>query len=52
MWRRLTCIDERYFEKPDEFVPERWTTHPEMVKDASVYTPFSIGELFCKVNHA
>ncbi|KAH7147578.1 cytochrome P450 [Fusarium sp. MPI-SDFR-AT-0072] len=35
--------DERCFEKPNEFIPERWTTRPELIKDASVYAPFSTG---------
>ncbi|KAI1032767.1 hypothetical protein LB504_006236 [Fusarium proliferatum] len=35
--------DERYFTAPDDFVPERWTTRPEMVKDDSVFAPFSVG---------
>ncbi|KAF4341678.1 cytochrome P450 monooxygenase 67 [Fusarium beomiforme] len=35
--------DERCFEKPNEFIPERWTTQPELVKDASVYAPFASG---------
>ncbi len=37
--------DERAFVQPDEFIPERWTTRPELVKDKSVYIPFNIGEL-------
>jgi len=36
--------DERAFEDPDEFIPERWTTRPELVKDKSVYIPFNIGK--------
>jgi hypothetical protein len=37
-------IDERSFERPDEFIPERWTECPELVKDRSVFIPFLIGE--------
>nr|RBQ88027.1 hypothetical protein FVER53263_20077 [Fusarium verticillioides] len=36
--------DERYFTSPDDFVPERWTTKPEMVKNESVFAPFSVGK--------
>ncbi|RKL41492.1 hypothetical protein BFJ72_g5384 [Fusarium proliferatum] len=36
--------DKRCFEKPNEFIPERWTTRPELIKDASVYAPFSTGK--------
>ncbi|KAL5585544.1 hypothetical protein FOVSG1_014933 [Fusarium oxysporum f. sp. vasinfectum] len=39
--------DERYFTAPDDFVPERWTTNPEMVKDGSVFAPFSFGRYAC-----
>ncbi|KAF5690423.1 pisatin demethylase cytochrome P450 [Fusarium circinatum] len=39
--------DERCFEKPNEFIPERWTTRPELIKDASVYAPFSTGRGVC-----
>lgn len=37
------CIDERCFELPNEFIPERWTTRPELVKDKSVFIPFNAG---------
>ncbi|KAF5638147.1 cytochrome P450 monooxygenase cytochrome P450 [Fusarium sp. NRRL 25303] len=39
--------DERCFEKPNEFIPERWITRPELIKDASVYAPFSTGRGVC-----
>lgn len=35
--------DERAFEFPNEFIPERWTTRPQLIKDKSVYIPFNIG---------
>jgi len=36
--------DPRYWEKPAEFIPERWTDeNPGLIKDRSVYTPFLIG---------
>jgi cytochrome P450 len=37
--------DERAFEFPNEFIPERWTTRPELIRDKSVYIPFNIGEI-------
>ncbi|KAJ5864891.1 uncharacterized protein N7529_006807 [Penicillium soppii] len=40
-------IDERSFERPDEFIPERWTECPELVKDRSVFIPFLIGPNAC-----
>lgn len=36
--------DERNFEHPNEFIPERWTSRPELTRNASVYSPFSIGK--------
>ncbi len=36
--------DARAFEQPGEFIPERWTTMPELVRDRSVYIPFNTGE--------
>ena len=39
--------DERYFEKPHEWVPERWTSRPEMVRDRRAYLPFSTGRTGC-----
>jgi cytochrome P450 len=32
------------FQHPDEFIPERWTTRPELVLDDRAYAPFSVGE--------
>ncbi|KAK8084318.1 hypothetical protein PG997_005589 [Apiospora hydei] len=42
-----SVIDSRCFARPDEFVPERWTTEPDLVLDASVYAPFSVGRSSC-----
>ncbi|KAE8137385.1 cytochrome P450 monooxygenase [Aspergillus pseudotamarii] len=39
--------DSRAFERPDEFIPERWTSHPELVKDRSAFIPFSSGPYAC-----
>jgi hypothetical protein len=36
-------LDARFFEDPDEFHPERWTSQRQMVKNASVFQPFSAG---------
>jgi cytochrome P450 len=40
-------LDERAFTQPDEFIPDRWTTKPELVKNASVFTPFGTGRYSC-----
>ncbi|KAG8163285.1 hypothetical protein KVR01_006582 [Diaporthe batatas] len=39
--------DERNFVCPNDFIPERWTSKPELIKNASVYSPFSIGPYNC-----
>lgn len=31
---------------PNEFIPERWTTRAELVKNHSVFLPFSAGKSF------
>ena len=37
-------IVESAFEKPNEFIPERWTTKPEMVKNRQGLNGFGIGQ--------
>ncbi|KAF3386264.1 hypothetical protein F1880_001608 [Penicillium rolfsii] len=39
--------DGRVFARPDEFLPERWTTKPELVKDPSAFIPFNTGPYSC-----
>ncbi|KAK1753804.1 Tryprostatin B 6-hydroxylase [Echria macrotheca] len=39
--------DARCFEYPDQFIPERWTTRPELVKDRAVFIPFNSGPYAC-----
>ncbi|KXJ87560.1 benzoate 4-monooxygenase cytochrome P450 [Microdochium bolleyi] len=39
--------DERYFVKPDDFIPERWTDKPELTKNGSVFAPFGYGRYSC-----
>ncbi|OGM48310.1 putative cytochrome P450 oxidoreductase [Aspergillus bombycis] len=39
--------DSRAFERPDEFIPERWTSRPELVKDRSAFIPFGSGPYAC-----
>ncbi|KAM7206084.1 Cytochrome P450 [Naviculisporaceae sp. PSN 640] len=40
--RREDC-----FERANEFIPERWTTRPEMVRNAQAHVPFSLGRYNC-----
>ncbi|OTB19797.1 hypothetical protein K445DRAFT_7823 [Daldinia sp. EC12] len=38
---------ESAYERPNEFIPERWTTKPEMVKNANAFSPFAKGRHIC-----
>jgi cytochrome P450 family 628 len=35
------------FKKPLEFIPERWTTQPELIQNRKVFAPFLIGPYAC-----
>ncbi|KAL5335743.1 cytochrome P450 [Aspergillus crustosus] len=35
-----------YF-NPEEFIPERWYSQPELIKDKAAFMPFSAGEFNC-----
>ncbi|KAJ1327028.1 cytochrome P450 family 628 [Microdochium nivale] len=39
--------DPRFYVHPNDFIPERWTTRPELTKDPSLFVPFSIGRYSC-----
>lgn len=39
--------DVRNFVRPDDFVPERWTTAPELVLNRAAFLPFSTGPYSC-----
>jgi cytochrome P450 len=41
----VTSRDERYYERPLEFIPERWTDEmPALVKDDRIFMPFTLGQ--------
>lgn len=40
--RREDC-----FEQPEEFVPERWTTRPDMVRNKEAFMPWGVGPYMC-----
>ncbi|KAI1377899.1 cytochrome P450 [Hypoxylon crocopeplum] len=42
----LARLDSSY-ESADQFIPERWTTRPEMIKDIRGFAPFSQGRFNC-----
>ncbi|KAH7311563.1 benzoate 4-monooxygenase cytochrome P450 [Stachybotrys elegans] len=33
--------------KPDEFIAERWTTRPDLIKDKRSFSPFGTGRMSC-----
>ncbi|TGJ84039.1 hypothetical protein E0Z10_g4725 [Xylaria hypoxylon] len=35
------------YASPDEFIPERWYSQPELLRDASSFAPFSTGNYGC-----
>lgn len=39
--------DARYFAEPLAFVPERWTTRPDLVRDRRAFHPFLVGPYNC-----
>ncbi|KAK7187825.1 benzoate 4-monooxygenase cytochrome P450 [Paraphaeosphaeria sporulosa] len=39
--------DPRNFLDPDEFIPERWTTRPDLVINKDAFIPFSTGPYDC-----
>ncbi|PHH72972.1 hypothetical protein CDD80_4116 [Ophiocordyceps camponoti-rufipedis] len=39
--------DERFFIDADRFIPERWTTKPELTKEGAASIPFSYGPYSC-----
>ncbi|KAH9209756.1 putative benzoate 4-monooxygenase cytochrome P450 [Leptodontidium sp. 2 PMI_412] len=39
--------DARNFSRPTEFIPERWTTKPELVLNRQAFIPFSTGMTNC-----
>uniref|UniRef100_A0A8H7K5B4 Cytochrome P450 n=1 Tax=Bionectria ochroleuca TaxID=29856 RepID=A0A8H7K5B4_BIOOC len=45
--RKLSLADPRNFERPTEFLPDRWTEHKELIKNKSVFIPFNMGPYAC-----
>ncbi|CEJ93656.1 hypothetical protein VHEMI09232 [[Torrubiella] hemipterigena] len=39
--------DARVFPQPDEFIPERWTSKPELAPNPAAFAPFSMGRYSC-----
>ncbi|GAW16489.1 hypothetical protein ANO14919_059180 [Xylariales sp. No.14919] len=38
---------EAAFQYPDEFIPERWYSRPELIRDKRAFAPFSVGSRQC-----
>lgn len=43
----LCIVDERNFVEADKFIPERWTTRPELIPNKNAYIPFVMGPYKC-----
>lgn len=41
------CVDESHFVSADEFIPERFSTRPELIKNKDAFIPFSTGPFNC-----
>ncbi|KAL1966197.1 hypothetical protein VTN77DRAFT_4749 [Rasamsonia byssochlamydoides] len=39
--------DPRNFPQPDDFIPERWTSRPELVANKNAFVPFTMGPYMC-----
>ncbi|CAG7561111.1 unnamed protein product [Fusarium equiseti] len=38
---------QRCYVSPDEFIPERWTSRPDLIKDSRSFRPFASGRYSC-----
>ncbi|CAG8952495.1 hypothetical protein HYFRA_00001242 [Hymenoscyphus fraxineus] len=38
---------ESCYEKPTEFIPERWSSKPEMIRNKNAFASFSLGPMAC-----
>lgn len=43
----LIFADSRAFVRPDEFIPERWSSKPELILRKDNFIPFSYGTYSC-----
>lgn len=44
---RLHRPDPEAYQHPDEFIPERFTDQPELIKKKGAFAPFSMGAMGC-----
>ena len=46
--RRLIPIPaEDCWVRPNDFIPERWYSRPELIKNKNAFVPFSFGRIPC-----
>lgn len=43
----LILTDSRAFVRPNEFIPERWTSQPDLILRKDAFVPFSYGVYNC-----
>jgi len=43
----LSFIAEKSYVDPESFIPERWSTKPELIKNKNAFFPFSLGPMGC-----
>jgi tryprostatin B 6-hydroxylase len=43
----VTITGAKFFKEPDSFIPERWTTRPDLIIDKRAYHPFLLGPNNC-----
>lgn len=44
---RFYSTDPRNFQQPNDFIPERWSSRPELVLRKEAFIPFSAGPYSC-----
>ena len=47
MNNQTICVSGKYFEKPAEFLPERWLKHSQDVIPRYAFMPFGFGSRMC-----
>jgi len=43
----ILYTDPRWFEQAEEFIPERWSSQPELIHNKNAFSPFLIGSYSC-----
>lgn len=38
-------VAEKCYVRPNDFIPERWSSSPELIRSKNAYAPFSLGKL-------